>query len=159
MKLTTEHKIDAAPEAVWDLMGERFADIGQWSNTVVHSSLEGELGQGALRTCELKPTPSGLSVIQERITEFDRNEKTFAFDIVTGLPGFMRRVNSRWTIKSAAGGGTRAINTLTIDVAWWMRPMLPVIRGQFAKTIRGFIPEIERAAGQPLRVEPAAVAG
>ena len=104
--------------------------------------------------------PAASGTIKEKITKFDRNTRTFAFDIVDGLPGFMRRVNSEWTIRPDGPNKTRGINTLTIEVAWWMRPMLPMIRGQFRKTIASFIPQIESAASEPMRmVEPSAVAG
>ncbi|MDD9979137.1 MAG: SRPBCC family protein [Boseongicola sp.] len=160
MKLVTNHVIDAPFDAVWDLMGERFADIGQWSDTVVKSSMDRPIGKGAIRTCELKPTPAASGTIKEEITLFDRDQHAFAFDIVDGLPGFMRKVNSHWRLERHGQYQTRATNTLTIKVAWWMSPMLPVIRGQFAKTIKGFIPEIEQAAApRSQMVEDAAFAG
>ena len=159
MKLNTTHEINASADAVWDVMGERFADVGQWSDTVIKSSLEGPLEEGSVRTCELKPTPAASGFIQEKLTKFDRDNRSFAFDIVAGLPGFMRRVNSEWTIKSAGPNKSLAVNTLTIEVAWYMTPMLPILRSQFAKTIDGFIPQIEAESRKPAVVEMAAAAG
>ena len=160
MQLTNVHTINAPAAAVWELMGERFAEIGEWSDTVEASSLEGPLAAGSTRTCKLKPTPAGLDTIQETLTAFDRNRQHFAFDIVTGLPGFMKRVSSAWTIEVLDEQRTRATNVLTIEVAWWMRPMLPMIGRQFKNTIKMFIGEIEQAALRPMSVvEPRAVAG
>ena len=160
MKLTSVHEINAPADAVWTLMGERFADIGEWSDTVIQSSMDGPARAGAVRTCELKPTPAASGFIKERITKFDEQRRTFAFDIIEGLPGFMKRVNSEWKIEADGSNKTKATNTLTIEVKWFMAPMLPVIRGQFAKTIKGFIPQIEDASNKLLRaVEPVAVAG
>lgn len=160
MRVVSEHMIDAPVEAVWDLMGERFGDIGEWSDTVIRSSIDGPAQEGALRTCELKPTPAASGTIQERITKFDRESRTFAFDIVSGLPGFMRLVNSEWSIRDAGRGRTKAVNTLTIKVAWWMSPMLPVLKTQFRKTIASFIPQIQSAASRQVRmVEAQALAG
>lgn len=152
MKVVSEHMIEAPADAVWDLMGERFGDIADWSDTVISSSLDGPAQEGALRTCELKPTPAASGTIQERITKFDSANRTFAFDIVSGLPGFMRLVNSEWSIQDAGNGRTKAVNTLTIKVAWWMSPMLPVLRSQFSKTIASFIPQIQSAASRQMRV-------
>ena len=81
MQLTNVHIINAPAADVWDLMGERFADIGDWSDTVEASSLDGPLGTGATRTCKLKPTPAGLDTIEETLTAFDRNRQHFAFEI------------------------------------------------------------------------------
>ena len=158
MQLKNIHEINAPASAVWEVMGERFADIGDWSDTVLESSLDGPLAKGSTRTCRLKPTPAGLDTIQETITAFDRDRQHFAFDIVTGLPGFMRRVSSAWTIEAIGDNRTRAINVLTIEVAWWMAPMLPLIGRQFRNTIRLFIGEIEAAALRPMSAVEARVA-
>ncbi len=158
MKVKTAHELNVPADAVWTLMGDRFAEIGEWSNTVVKSSIDGPLAPGSVRTCDLKPTPAGLDQIQEQITKFDRQGQSFAFLIVSGLPGFMRKVESEWTIEPLAGGRTRAINQLTIEVAWYMRPMAFMIRRQFQNTIKLFMREIETAARQVPHVEPLAVA-
>ena len=125
MHVTTTHEINAPVAEVWSVMGDQFADVAGWSSSVLESSLDGPLEVGSTRTCKLAPTPAGLDEIQERLTIFDRDRKTFAFDIVTGLPGMMKRVSSQWTLEVAGPNRTRAINTLTIEVKWWMAPMLP----------------------------------
>ena len=152
MQLSSTHIINAPAGAVWSLMGERFADIGEWSETVESSSLDGPLQVGSTRTCKLKPTPAGLDTIQETLTAFDHQRQHFAFDIVTGLPSFMARVSSAWTIEELDSERTRARNELSIEVKWWMRPMLPLIGRQFQKTIKLFIAEIEAAARGPMEV-------
>lgn len=159
MKVRTDFTLNVPRDVAWDLMAERFADIGEWSDTVVASRLEGPLAPGSVRTCELKPTPTGLSEIQERLTKFDRGGHSFAFDIIAGLPGFMRRVSSQWTLTAAGPSQTRAQSLLTIEVAWWMWPMLPMIRSQFRRTLAGFMQEIEAVAAHTHRpVEPAPIA-
>lgn len=158
MKIASQHTINAPVETVWSLMGERFGDVGEWSDTVIKSSLDGPLEVGAVRTCDLKPTPAGLDQIQEKITVFDPRRRTFAFDIITGLPGFMRLLNSEWRFEADGPGRTRAYNTLTIKTAWYVTPMWPVMRAQFTKTIRLFVGEVEAAARRPGAVESTAVA-
>lgn len=160
MKFTTTHEINAAADDVWDVMGERFADIADWSTSVLESSLDGPLQAGSTRTCKLAPTPAGLDTIEEKLTAFDRQRKVFGFDIVTGLPGFMKRVSSEWKLQAVGPNRTRATNTLTIEVKWYMTPMLPIIRSQFARTIQSFMGEIETVASGRMPVAaPAAMAG
>lgn len=160
MKHTTEHVLNVPVDAAWHLMGERFADIGEWSDTVLKSSLDGPLEAGSVRTCDLKPTPAGLNQIQEKITHFDAARRSMGFDIVSGLPGFVHKLHSSWTLEDAGDGRTRAINTLTIELAWWMRPVGFAIRKQFGKTIALFMREIETVAARAApRVEGLALAG
>ena len=138
MEIVTKRQMNPSVSDVWNLLGERFADIGQWSNSVERSHLDGPLGHGAVRTCELKPTPGGPERIQERITLFDRDNRALNYLILSGLPGFMRRVENAWTVEAKAGQ-TLVTSTLSIALAWWMLPMAPMIRRQFSKTISGFM--------------------
>lgn len=158
MKVTTTHEIAAGVDDVWVVMGERFADIADWSTSVLESSLDGPLEAGSTRTCKLAPTPAGLDTIQETLTAFDRDRRMFGFDIVAGLPGFMRKLRSEWRLEEAGPGRTRAINTLTIEVKWYMSPMLPIIRSQFGRTIGLFMKEIESVASRG-GATPMAMAG
>ncbi|NRB00574.1 MAG: SRPBCC family protein [Rhodobacteraceae bacterium] len=145
---------------MWEVMAEQFADIADWSSNVVDSSLDGPLAVGATRTCKLAPTPAGLDQIEELITNFDRGRKTFAFDIVSGLPGMMKGVSSAWKIEAVGPNRTRATNTLTINVKWYMTPMLPVIRSQFVKTIWLLVKEMDQTAARQARHSaPLAMAG
>ena len=160
MQIVTTHQIQAPAAEVWDVMAEQFADVAGWSSAVIESSLDGPLQAGSTRTCKLAPTPAGLDTIQERLTTFDRSQKKFGFDIVSGLPGMMKGVSSAWKIEADGPNRTRATNTLTIEVKWWMRPMLPVIRKNFLKTIDIFVGEIEKvAARQAKTVTPMSAAG
>jgi len=160
MKLTTTRTINAPVDAVWNLVAERFADIGDWSEAVVKSTLDGAAAEGAVRTCELKPTPAASGRIRERITRFDRAGRVLAYDVIDGMPGFMRLVNNRWTFERQGDGRTRATSLLTIEVVWFMAFMLPVIRRQFSKTLEPFFAQIETAAKRPVgKVEPIVAAG
>lgn len=147
MKIVIEKTIDVTADQAWDLLGNRFADIGTWASAVEASRLDGPLQNGSVRTCELKPTNVGSGTIQERITRFDRETRQITYEILSGMPGFMKYLDNAWTISPTSDGRAKMRSELTINLAWYMALMSPVIKGQFKKTIRGFIDEIEQNAG------------
>lgn len=161
MHITIEKDLNAPVEAIWHLFGERFAEIGQWADFLVGSSIDGPLQAGSTRTCNLKTPSAGSDIIQERITRFDRDKRELGYVITTGMPGFMRHVENNWTLQPLSGDRTRATSVLTVRTAWYAAPMRPMIRRQFSKLIEGFMKELEtksvpsytegkRAKGEPL---------
>ena len=147
MKIVIQRELAVEAADVWELLGERFADIGVWSDGVVKSQLDGPLAEGSLRTCELKPSSAASGTVQERISKFDRQARALSYVIVSGLPGFMRRVENNWTMEPLGASRSRVTSVVTIKLAWWMLPMSPIIGRQFTKLLTGFMTEIEANAG------------
>jgi Polyketide cyclase / dehydrase and lipid transport len=152
MLIETTRDIDAPASAVWEVLGERFADVAEITDAIEKSALDGELGEGAVRTCDLRalgPIPAGQ--VTERLTRFDRDDKALTYLVLSGLPGFMRRVENAWTIEPLDGGRCRITSAATFDLAWYMVPMTPVMRRQLGKTLREFIDAIEAAVAPAAR--------
>ncbi len=147
MNITIRKDLTAAPDAIWDLLAERFADIGTWASFLVGSSLDGELTPGSVRTCNLRTPSAGSDTIEERINRFDRASRKLGYVVIKGMPGFMKLVDNQWSITETPTGGARVRSDLTVKLAWYAAPMAPVIRRQFTKLISGFIDELEQNAG------------
>ncbi len=159
MKITTEKTVTVPADVLWDLLGERFGEIGSWADAIVASKLDGQMETGAVRTCELKPTSIGQGTIREEVTVFNRAKQAVGFRVIDGLPGFMRHVENVYSVTPVGDGRARVTSNLTIKVAWYMTPMLPVLRRNFVKLVSGFIDELAQKAPQQMRVvEPRAVA-
>lgn len=144
MKITTTIDMPVSADAVWTVLGERFASVSDWADSIVASSLDRPLGEGAVRTCELKavgPVPAGS--VTERLTRFDREARALTYLITSGVPGFMRHLDNAWTIEDV-DGRARVTSTLTLEMAWWSLPMAPMIRVQMGKTLRDFMAQLER---------------
>lgn len=147
MRIETITEIDAPATIAWEVLGERFADIAHWADAVVASSLDGELGVGVVRTCDIDgfgPVPA--STITERLTVFDRDEHTLAYEVLTGLPGLMRAVTNRWTIEDLDGLRCRVITVAELELAWWAVPFSPLLRMQLTRDVA----QIHRALGDHL---------
>lgn len=99
MDLRLEIVVNAPARAAWEVLGERFADIGEWASPITSSSLDGAPRVGAVRTCHtlrIGPIPAGT--IKERLIEYDPASMSFAYEAVDGMPGFIKRAANAWSV-------------------------------------------------------------
>jgi hypothetical protein len=142
-------ELEHSPKVLWEIFGEGFENVSDWASLIIKSSLDGDLGEGAVRTCDLKQTgPVAAGKVTEEITHFDRQELALTYVVRSGIPGMMRHLDNAWTFADLGGGRTRVTSTLNLKMAWWSLPMLPLIRMQLKKTIRSFIAQLDRYAAQ-----------
>ncbi len=145
MLIETTIEVDSPITNVWQLFGENFADIADWASAISESSLEGQLGEGAVRTCHLKavgPFPAG--VVTEELTTFDRRGYRLTYLVTSGVPAMMKRVENAWTFEDLAGGGTRITSRLEFRLQWWALLMTPVVYSQLKGTMAGFVKQLRR---------------
>jgi hypothetical protein len=72
-----------------------------WAESLTATSMDGgvAVAQGALRTCDLKSFgPVAAGKIQEELTEYDSEKMALTYLVLSGVPGFMRRVTNAWVI-------------------------------------------------------------
>ncbi|MEE8437543.1 MAG: SRPBCC family protein, partial [Candidatus Neomarinimicrobiota bacterium] len=82
MKITTTIEINAPASAVWDVLGERFADVSEWAESILKSSINGPLERGAVRTCDIKAVgPVAAGQITEELTHFDRESFALTYNV------------------------------------------------------------------------------
>jgi hypothetical protein len=99
MDLSGEILVNAPAAAAWQVLGERFADIGEWAVPITSSSLDGELQRGAIRTCHTaRFGPVLAGTIKERLTEYEPGAMSFAHEAVDGMPSFVERATNRWSV-------------------------------------------------------------
>ena len=118
---------------------------GEWSDAIVKSSMDRPLGEGAIRTCDLKafgPIPAGK--ITEELTQFDRASRSLTYVVRSGVPGFMRFVENAWTIEALDDNRSRITSRATFRLAWWMLPLSPVLRIQLGRGLNSFVAELEK---------------
>jgi Polyketide cyclase / dehydrase and lipid transport len=103
MKLELQVEINGPADAAWAVLGERFADIGEWAAPIRSSTLDGELGIGAIRTCQIaKFGPLALGAVRERLIAFDPARMTLAYESVDGLPSFITSAVNRLSIHNVS---------------------------------------------------------
>jgi hypothetical protein len=142
MRIQTSTTINAPAEAAWHVLGEQFADISKWFDGVTESSIDGDVGEGATRTCKL---PSGE--ITELLTHFSRESLSLTYAVSSGLPSFMGEVENAWTIEVVDDNRCRVTSVVTADLAWFAIPMTPLLRMNLGRTIRGLLEQLDERAG------------
>ncbi len=144
MEITTTIDVNAPLALTWELFGEQFGDIGAWAESIEKSSLDGPAAEGAVRTCHLKafgPVPAG--VITEELTVFDRKSHELTYVVLSGLPKMMRKVVNAWTVEAVDATHTRVTSVATFDLAWWIYPMVPVMRIQMKQGLKDFVQQFQ----------------
>ena len=101
IKLTQESEtINVSAEQLWAIVGPGFGDAYKWATTVDHSTTSGEPEfEGAscsARACEL--SANGFDKIEEKITKYNVNEMSFAYDVTVGMPSFVNSASNDWTV-------------------------------------------------------------
>lgn len=157
MKIITTKELNAPASVVWQVFGERFGDVADWTDAIAKSTLDGELKEGAVRTCDLKafgPVPAGK--ITEELTRFQPSERALTYNVLSGLPKFIHQIENAWTLHDLGDGRTRVQSIATFDIAWWMVMMIPVMRGQMGKGLTAFVNELEAEVARVQAAERAA---
>jgi uncharacterized protein YndB with AHSA1/START domain len=109
--ISRSRTICAQPQAIWDVLAD-FGSLSSWAANADHSCVlnHGPDGRavGTTRRVQI-----GRNALVERIIEFD-SPAVLAYD-VEGLPGRLRSVVNRWTLKPA-GGSTEVTLTSMVDI-------------------------------------------
>jgi hypothetical protein len=81
MRMKVETTLACSAEQAWKVLGEGFGDIAKWSCSLAESSLDGEPGFGAVRTCLSARSfgPFEAGIVTEELTEFHPGTRTFAY--------------------------------------------------------------------------------
>lgn len=123
--------VNVAAEDLWQIIGPGFAEAGKWSTAVDHSVGHGE-GQFDGATCDTRScdlSAKGFSSVNEKITEYDASNKTMAFDVYQGMPGFVTYTNNRTVITELGQDRCQA----ELQITMHMKPFLGWLLGGMLK--------------------------
>lgn len=142
-----EREIDASADEVWQVLGERFGELS-WSSGITGSSLEGELGVGAVRVCEFPPNMFARDgTVKEKLLTFDREAMKFSYQPTTPL-GPMKDAINRWTITPLGPRRCKVSSHATVQLrawAWLFAPFMgPMLRKLGEEFLDDLIAEVER---------------
>lgn len=119
--------INAPADQVWDLLANRFHDVGTWASIIGESTALStqNLATGiADRVCD---TPDG--VFKEQMTRFDEQARTFAYVAYEGLPGFVREGGNSWGVRDIGDGKTEVSMHMKFD----LNPIAAALMGWMMK--------------------------
>jgi len=129
MKMRAELVISAPAEDTWAVVGERFGEIGEWASPITRSAMDGPPAAGRVRTCHVAgfgPVPPG--VIRERLLHFDPQARSLSYEAASGMPGFIRRAVSCWSVRQGPGEASTVRIRATVTLRPAARLLGPALR-------------------------------
>ena len=146
MKITTTIEINGPASAAWDVLGERFADVSDWADSIVKSSIDGPLDRGVVRTCDIRAAgPVAAGQITEELTHFDRESQALTYDVRSGAPKVMKAIENAWEIESIDDSRCKATSRATFAMKWWALPLAPLMRIPLIRALRDFSEQLKRS--------------
>ena len=131
VKMSKPVTVNVSSDALWEIIGPGFAEAGKWSTAVDHSVGHGKgKFDGAVcdtRSCDL--SAKGFTSVNEKITEYDVSNKTMAFDVVEGMPGFVTLMNNRTIVTDLGSGRSKA----ELQITMHMKPFMGWLMGGILK--------------------------
>lgn len=131
VKMSKPVTINVSSDTLWEIIGPGFSEAGKWSTAVDHSVGHGEgKFDGAVcdtRSCDL--SAKGFTSVNEKITEYDASNKTMAFDVVEGMPGFVTLMNNRTVVTDLGNERSKA----ELQITMHMKPFMGWLMGGLLK--------------------------
>jgi Polyketide cyclase / dehydrase and lipid transport len=145
--ISRSRAISARPQAIWDVLAD-FGSLSSWAANADHSCVLNHGPDGAA-VGTTRRVQMGRNALVERIIEFD-SPAVLAYDI-EGLPGRLRSVVNRWTLRRSSERGTLVTLTSMVDIG-----VNPVARAAEWVVCRGMARESDSMlAGLARRTENA----
>jgi Polyketide cyclase / dehydrase and lipid transport len=139
MELRAECVISAPAEAAWVVVGEHFGQIGEWASAITESFMDGRPGAGQIRTCHIAGFgPIAPGVIKERLVDFDPEARSLSYEAAEGMPGFIVRAVSRWSVHRAPGTACTVRIHATLTLRPVARLLAPVLRWRMRTDTHGY---------------------
>lgn len=134
MVIKKQIEINNTIENVWQILGHDFAHPHKWASNVNHS--EGHGQQIASIKCDERACETSIGNIREKITHYSDDNHSLSWDIVEGLPSFVSKAKSTWSLTKKSEN----IITLTMQIEIMLKPwalfMAPMVKIMFDKLAR-----------------------
>lgn len=131
VKISKPVTVNVSSDVLWEIIGPGFDEAGKWSTAVDHSAGHGEAKfDGAVcdtRSCDL--SAKGFNSVNEKITVYDPSNKTMAFDVIEGMPGFVTYLNNHTVITDLGNGRSKA----ELQITMHMKPFMGTLMGGMLK--------------------------
>jgi len=154
MQIITKFTVNAPESIAWQILGDEFGEVSDWSEPVTSSYLDRPVGKGAVRSCELKaipPFPAGK--VTEELLEFDREEKALTYAVREGTPPIIDSLKNRWTIEAMSDAQCQVVSTLTVHLKWWAWPLTPIVKSKIGESIRPIFDQFKAAVERRYQAE------
>lgn len=123
-------EIDVPAAVAWQAVGEEFGKTAEWTSELRGSYLDSdEVGVGVSRVCQ-----RGKETLVETLTKYDPDTMTYTYELQNPGNGVKSAVNS-WTVEPLGENRCRVTTTPTIQLGWWLKPMMALFIGSVLKKV------------------------
>lgn len=160
MELTQEIIINKPIADCWEVLGNQYTEVYKWASPVNHAEGDGKAGlSGAacdIRGCNVE----GMGNITEKLTDFDPKNHFLAYEVITGLPGMMKKAKNSWKLTAIDQNQTRLNMKGAIAPKGFIANLMkPMIKMQFGKMTKNLVEEfkyyVETSQPHPRKVKAA----
>ena len=135
MKFSQDITINAPAKKVWDILGHKFADVGQWSRLVSQSVVNNDApkvnnSRVGGRLCE-----TSIGKISEEFTAYDEGGMTFSFKGVITSKVFSNVISTN-AVTAIDENTSKVTVTPNVDLKAFGILMYPLIKMNLGKLIK-----------------------
>lgn len=145
MEIERKFTVNVPVQQVWDILGNRFHDVGDWATGIRASRRLDATGPAGVphRQCDV---PS-LGTITERVDTFDENARTFSYTVIEGAPGFAKHMGNTWWVRPVGDRKTEISFCLRAELkpvadffmGWMMKRQMSKLCDEVCADLRTFI--------------------
>lgn len=143
MELKTSVNVSVSAEAAWQVIGLQFGEFGQWVSALESTSLQGELGVGAIRSCRTNGFgPFPASVAEEELIEFDAERRRYTYVVSNGLPGIFKSAQNSWSVEAIDSENSVIHSHAVLELSLFLRPFGFLLKLLFRRDMEKLFAEI-----------------
>jgi len=134
MKFSKDITINTPAEKVWDILGHKFADVGQWSRSISKSVVNTNAPKVNNSPVGGRLCETSIGKISEEFTAYDEEKMTFSFKGVITSKMFSNVISTN-TVTAIDENTSKVTVTPNIDLKTFGILMYPLIKMNLSKLI------------------------
>ena len=135
MKFSKDITINAPAKKVWDILGHKFADVGQWSRLVSHSVVNNNAQKVNNSPVGGRLCETSIGKISEEFTAYDEEGMTFSFKGVITSKVFSNVISTN-AVTAIDENTSKVTVTPNVDLKMIGILMYPLIKMNLGKLIK-----------------------
>lgn len=133
--ITREIKINQSVDNVWDVLGNQFGEISNWSSLISESKVYGDPKIEGL-TYSQRETNTTQGITVQEMTSFNLGEYSLSYKAISGTPFFIKSTNAKWVLSKLDEECTQLNMSLDIQtkgiIGFILGPIVNIKLGKLA---------------------------
>lgn len=135
MNFSKDITINAPADKVWDILGHKFTEVGQWSRSISHSVINIDAPKVNNSPVGGRFCTTNIGKISEEFTAYDEEKMTFSFKGVITSKVFSNVINTS-TVTAIDESTSKVTVTPQVDLKILGLLMYPMIKMNLSKIIK-----------------------